>query len=78
MLHKVLISVPDGKARNARIEIDGQHLLGVTAFEVRGDVYSMVRLTLEMYVDVEISGEAEIVKEWRTAHLAREAALSAE
>ena len=73
--HHFKISCPDGQAVLTRVEMDGKLMRGVSAvkFEVgpvgykKGDAI----LTLQLYADVEIEGEPEIVKEWRHA-LAKE------
>jgi hypothetical protein len=70
-LHHFKITCPDGQAVLTRVEMDGKLMWGVSAvrFEVGPPGYKQgdAILTLQLYADVEIVGEPEIVKEWRNA-----------
>jgi hypothetical protein len=65
-LHKIRITIPNGHTVLGKVELDGEELLGVTGF-AHGDVDGMTVVTLKIYADLEIEGEAEIVKVWRYA-----------
>jgi hypothetical protein len=64
-LHHVRITVPDARGILARIELDGEELRGVSAVSLDFDVDHNAVLTLKLYADLVIEGEAEITKVWR-------------
>jgi hypothetical protein len=64
-LHTVKITVPDGEAVLSRVEIDGEPLMGVTAVSFDLGIDRTAQVTLRLYADLLIEGEAQIVKEWR-------------
>lgn len=68
-LHHVKITCPQGESVLTRVEVDGQELRGVAfvGFQIGpvGFDRRAAILTLKLYADLEIEGEAEIVKEWR-------------
>lgn len=65
-----LVQIKAGlNSKDTTITIDGQRLKSVAAFAISASVGSPTRVSLTMYADIEISGEAEIVRKWRKAHL---------
>lgn len=71
-LHHVKVRCPLGESVFTTVEVDGQEMRGVTfvSFEIGPIGYDRKAavLTLQMYADVEIEGEPEIVKQWRRMH----------
>jgi len=64
-LHSIRIKCPDGRGILTTIELDGEPLRGVTVASFEIGVDRMAEVTLTMYADLLIEGEAQIVRTWR-------------
>ena len=62
-LHHVKVTIPDGQAIFAKVEIDGQEVRGLTFVKVEAGIPENydVQVTLRMYAHVEYEGDAAIV-----------------
>lgn len=69
--HRVKITIPDGRAIFAKVEIDGREVHGLTFVKVEAGIPEPmdVQVTLRMYAHVEYEGDAEIVVTTRPATL---------
>jgi hypothetical protein len=65
-MHHIRILTPRGDPALSRVELDNQLLLGVVAVRYEINAASVATVTLQLIADVEIEGEAEIIKEWRS------------
>jgi hypothetical protein len=64
-LHRIKVTIPEGRGVLSTITLDDEQLRGVTAASFAVDVNGMARVYLTMYADIVIEGEAEIVSMWR-------------
>jgi len=55
----------EGMPQLSTLELNGQRLIGVTGLRFRCIPGKPAILTIQLVADVEIEGEAEIVKTWR-------------
>ena len=66
-LHAVKITAANN-GYSSKVEIDGQEVKG--ALSVRVDIQASnlpPKVTLELFADIDVAGEAEIVTAWREA-----------
>lgn len=64
-LHRIKITSPDGRGVLTTVELDGEPLKGVSFVNLTVDVHHDVIVTLGLYADLVIEGEARIVRQWR-------------
>ena len=64
-LHKIRVEFPDGRAVLGRVTLDGEELRGVSAVSFGMDMEHDPIVTLRLYADLVIDGEAQIVRNWR-------------
>lgn len=64
--HRIQIKIPDAYPPNTEILLDGQPLLGVTRLMVEASSNSseLAKVTLEMFMDIEVDIEGMTVREY--------------
>ena len=64
--HRIQIKIPDAYPLNTEILLDGQPLLGVTRLKVEAssDGSELAKVTLEMFMDIEVDIEGMTVREY--------------
>lgn len=63
--HQIRVTVPEGRGIFGRVEIDGEELRGVTAVAYAVDAQGDAQITLRLFADLLIEGEAAVVLQWR-------------
>lgn len=64
--HRIQIKIPDTYPPNTELLLDGQPLLGVTRLKVEAsaDGSELAKVTLEMFMDIEVDIEGMTVREY--------------
>lgn len=64
-LHTIKVSAPDARGVLTTVTVDGEELRGVTSVGFHIDMDHNAVLTLTLYADLIIEGEAEIIRTWK-------------